>query len=191
MNLIWLILIVSSLIYGLMNGSVSSVNEVIISVGKQTFDFAIPLVAATCFWSGILNIARHAGLLSALQKLFSPLLRFLFPDLRDDPESLQYIAANITINLFGLGFAATPSGLKAMECMQRNNPDKKTATRAMVTFLVLNTAGVTLLSTTIVTLRSQFGAQTPTDFLPFAILATCCASVGGLLLDRWVNYRGK
>ena len=126
-----------------------------------------------------------------LQKLLSPLLRFLFPDLREDPEALGYIAANITINVFGLGSAATPSGLKAMECMQRHNPDKKTASRAMVTFLVLNTAGVTILSTTIVSLRAQFGALNPTDFMPLAILATCCASIGGLALDRWVNYRGK
>ena len=75
--------------------------------------------------------------------------------------------------------------------MQRHNPDKKTASRAMVTFLVLNTAGVTILSTTIVSLRAQFGALNPTDFMPLAIIATSCASIGGLALDRWVNYRGK
>lgn len=191
MNLIWMILILASLAYGMATGSVDSINQVIVNVGRETLEFALPLVAATCFWSGILNVARAVGLLSALQKLLSPLLRFLFPDLKDDPEALEYIAANITINVFGLGSAATPSGLKAMECMQRHNPDPKTATRSMVTFLVLNTAGVTILSTTIVTLRAQFGALNPTDFMPFAIVATCCASVGGLLLDRMVNYRGK
>ena len=191
MNLIWILLILASLTYGLLTGSVSSVNQVIVNVGRETLELALPLVAATCFWSGILNIAREVGLLNMLQKLLSPLLRFLFPDLRDDPEALGYIAANITINVFGLGSAATPSGLKAMECMQRHNPDKKTASRAMVTFLVLNTAGVTLLSTTIVSLRAQFGALNPTDFMPLAIIATSCASIGGLALDRWVNYRGK
>ena len=186
MNLIWILLILASLAYGLLTGSVSSVNQVIVNVGRETLELALPLVAATCFWSGILNIAREVGLLNMLQKLLSPLLRFLFPDLRDDPEALGYIAANITINVFGLGSAATPSGLKAMECMQRHNPDKKTASRAMVTFLVLN-----ILSTTIVSLRAQFGALNPTDFMPLAIIATSCASIGGLALDRWVNYRGK
>ena len=190
-NGIWIVLILASLMYGVGTGSLSSINQVIVQVGQQTLEFALPLVAATCFWNGILNVARTAGLLRGLQKLLSPLLKRLFPDLDQDPEALQYIAANIAINVFGLGSAATPSGLKAMECMQRNNPDKKTATRSMVTFLVLNTAGVTLLSTTIITLRAQFGAANPTDFMPFAIMATCCACAAGLLLDRLVNYHDR
>ena len=88
MNLIWILLILASLTYGLLTGSVSSVNQVIVNVGRETLELALPLVAATCFWSGILNIAREVGLLNMLQKLLSPLLRFLFPDLRDDPATL-------------------------------------------------------------------------------------------------------
>lgn len=189
MNKIWLSIVCLSLIYGLSCGNITSLNQVIINVGRETFDFALPLVMATCFWSGILKVSKRVGLLSGLQKLFSPILNFLFPDLRNDHESLEYIAANITINMFGLGFAATPSGLKAMESMQKHNPHKEVATRAMITFLVLNTAGVTLLSTTIITLRSQFGALIPTDYMPYAIVGTFLASVAGLTLDRWLNYR--
>ena len=166
---------------------------IVVNVGRETLELALPLVAATCFWSGILNIARGVSWPAeyAAKAVVSIAAVSVSGSGGDDPDALGCIAANITINVFGLGSAATPSGLKAMECMQRHNPDKKTASRAMVTFLVLNTAGVTILSTTIVSLRAQFGALNPTDFMPLAIIATSCASIGGLALDRWVNYRGK
>ena len=104
---------------------------------------------------------------------------------------MQYIGANIVINMFGLGFAATPSGLKAMEHLQQLNNDKKTASRPMVTFLVLNTAGVTLISTNIIAYRQASGSLISTAYLPYAILSTAMASAGGLLLDRWWNYRNR
>lgn len=189
MNLIWCLLILIALIYGFLNGNIQTVNDVIISVGQETFEFALPLIMATCFWNGIMNVAKEVGLLRFLEKMIHPLLKMIFPDLKNQPEALEYISANIIINMFGLGFAATPSGLKAMQVMQQNNPQKDTATRAMVTFLVLNTAGVTILATNIVALRSQFNAANPTDFLPYALIATSCASIAGLTLDRWWNYR--
>lgn len=189
LNRIWCSLVLIALCYGFLTGKISSVNDVIVGVGQETFEFALPLIMATCFWNGIMSVAREVGLLQALERLIHPLLKRLLPDLRNQPEALQYISANIIINMFGLGFAATPSGLKAMKIMQQNNPDKDTASRPMITFLVLNTAGVTILATNIVTLRNQFNAVNPTDFLPFAFIATTCASIAGLGLDRWWNYR--
>lgn len=191
MNLIWCLLILVALIYGFINGNIQTVNEVIINVGQETFEFALPLILATCFWNGIMNVAKEVGVLHFLERMIHPLLKAIFPDLKNQSEALQYISANIIINMFGLGFAATPSGLKAMQVMQKNNPQKDTATRSMVTFLVLNTAGVTILATNIVALRSQFHAANPTDFLPYALVATSCASIAGLTLDRWWNYRNN
>ena len=117
-----------------------------------------------------------------------PLLRRLFPDIKEDRQTLGYIASNVVVNMVGLGSAATPMGLKAMEGMQKHNHDKTKATRSMVTFLVLNTAGVTLLSTTLLAIRSNFHSQNPASFMPYAIIATCFASFAGLLMDRWRNY---
>lgn len=191
MTFIWLIMIAASLIYGLMSGQVDLLNKVILSIGKDTYEFVLPLVLATSFWNGLMNIANDAGILGALQTLFSPLLKWMFPDIKDDKETLGYIAANITINLFGLGSAATPMGLKAMHGMQEHNLDKEVATRSMVTFLVLNTAGVTILSTTIVSLRHSFGSLNPTAFMPFAIVSTFFASFVGILVDRWWNHGRK
>ncbi len=191
LNRIWCLLILIAIVYGSATHEISSLNEVIINVGEETLEFAIPLMMATCFWNGMMCVAKEVGLLRAMERVIHPLLSRLFPDLKSNPEALQYIGANVIINMFGLGFAATPSGLKAMKLMQERNPDKKVATRSMVTFLVLNTAGVTLLATNIVTLRNQAGAQNPTDFLPYAICATVCASIAGLSLDRWWNYRKR
>ncbi len=189
MNKIWSVLVIIAIIFGLINNRIVEINNVIINVGEDTLNFVIPIIVTTSFWAGILNVARHNGVLAFLQKCLNPLLKFLFPDLKDEDEILQYIAANVVINMFGLGFAATPSGLKAMKLMQEKNLNKDTATRSMVTFLVLNTAGVTLVATNIIALRNKYGSVDATSFIPLAIIATFCASIAGLTLDRWWNYR--
>ena len=117
-----------------------------------------------------------------------PLLKWLFPDLKHDEETLGYVATNVVVNMVGLGSAATPVGLKAMEGMQKHNEQKDTATRSMVTFLVLNTAGVTLFSTTLVAMRSSFHSIDVMGFLPYAIVSTLFASFIGIMVDRWWNY---
>ncbi|MFR2885494.1 MAG: hypothetical protein ACLTCB_04305 [Merdibacter sp.] len=106
-----------------------------------------------------------------------------------NPEALGYIVTNVVVNMFGLGSAATPAGLKAMQLLQEENPKKDTASRPMVTFLVLFTSGVTMLSSSIIAIRAAFRAQDVMGFLPYAVLATACASIVGLLVDRWWNYR--
>ena len=188
MNVIWGILIVASIIYGLLQGNASVLNASLLQIGKETFDFVLPLICVTSFWNGVLWIAEQSGLLYQLEKLMNPLLKRLFPDLKEDHQTLGYISANISANLFGLGSAATPFGLKAMEGMQKHNPTPSTASRSMITFLVLNTAGVTLFSTTILALRVSFHSLEATKFMPYATIATCFASFVGLLVDRLRNY---
>ena len=189
MNRVWLICLCAGLIFAMGNGGTQAVNDLFMNIGKDTFDFVVPLLCVTCFWNGILNVAKDSGLLRHAERLFHPLLSRLFPDVRN-PEALGYIVTNVVVNMFGLGSAATPAGLKAMQLLQEENPKKDTASRPMVTFLVLNTAGVSLLSTSIIAIRAAFCAQDVMGFLPYAVLATACASIVGLLVDRWWNYRG-
>ena len=145
MNIVWMGMLLLSFAVALYHGDVEVLNHVFMEVGKDTFDFVLPLLCVTAFWNGILYIAKDAGILLFLEKLMHPLLRRLFPDIKEDRQTLGYIASNVVVNMVGLGSAATPMGLKAMEGMQKHNHDKTKATRSMVTFLVLNTAGVTLL----------------------------------------------
>ena len=165
MNRVWLICLCAGLIFAMGNGGTQAVNDLFMNIGKDS------------------------GLLGHAERLLHPLLARLFPDVRN-PEALGYIVTNVVVNMFGLGSAATPAGLKAMQLLQEENPKKDTASRPMVTFLVLNTAGVTLLSTSIIAIRAAFRAQDVMGFLPYAVLATACASIVGLLVDRWWNYRG-
>lgn len=189
MNLLWLIMIAVSLMYAFFTGNISVINDVCLKVGKDTFDFVLPLICMTCFWNGVLYVAKEAGMIKVLEKWFHPFLKWMFPDIKEDEETLGYVATNITVNMFGLGSAATPVGLKAMQGMQKHNPKKDTATRSMVTFLVLNTAGVTLLPTTLIALRSEFHSLDITGFMPLAIFSTVFASFVGVMVDRWCNHR--
>lgn len=191
MNRLWIGLVAAGLLYGLMSGKVDNINEILSLIGKDTLEYVLPMVAMMAFWCGILEIAKDNGMLERLQSAMRPLLNRLFPDLRQNEEAKGFIAANIVINLFGLGSAATPSGLQAMESMQKENPHPEIATRPMVTFLVLNTAGVTVLNTTILSLRTQFGSADPAAFVLAALLATSLSCIVGLLVDRWWNYGSK
>lgn len=189
MNKIWLIIVFVTVLYCLLTGNVNVVNDVFLNIGKETFDFVLPLLCVTCFWNGILYVAKEAGLISMIEKLFHPILKRLLPDIRDDEETLGYVATNVVVNMVGLGSAATPAGLRAMQGMQKHNDNKDTASRSMITFLVLNTAGVTLLSTTLIAMRASFHSLDVTGFMPYAIVTTCVASIVGLAIDRWWNYR--
>ena len=189
MNMIWLLLVVVSILYCLFTGNVDTINQVFVTTGKDTFDFVIPMLCVTVFWNGMLYVAKEAGIIRLLERIFHPILKVLFPDLRHDEETLGYVATNVVVNMIGLGSAATPVGLKAMQGMQEHNPHKDIATRSMVTFLVLNTAGVTLLSTTLIAVRANYHSLDITGFMPYAVLSTCFASFVGLLIDRWWNYR--
>ncbi|MEG0290973.1 MAG: nucleoside recognition domain-containing protein [Erysipelotrichaceae bacterium] len=189
MSIVWLLMIATSIIYAFLQGNVDGINQVLLEIGKETFTFVIPLICIICFWNGILTIGKDAGLLEYLQRFLAPLLKWLFPDIKDDNETLGFIAANITANLFGLGSAATPTGLKAMKGMQEHNQDKTVATRSMITFLILNTAGITILPTTLIALRSSLHSLEPMRFVPYAILSCCFASLFGITIDRWWNHR--
>ena len=189
MNLIWLLLCAFALVYGMMCSKTDLLNQVLIQTGSDAFDFALPVILTTCFFNGIMEIAKQCSVLTFLQHALEPVLRLIFPDVPKNDPALSYISANIVINMFGLGFAATPSGLKAMKHLQTNNKNKDEASRSMVTFLVLNTAGVTLFSTNIIAYRMAEGSVNPTSYLPLAIISTCIASFAGLVLDRWWNYR--
>lgn len=188
MTIFWGGMICCSLLFGIFTGKSELLSQAIVEVGKETLNLVLPLVAVTCFFNGIVEIAFQSGCIAWLERRMRPILRFLLPDIKEDQETLGYVASNIVINMFGLGSAATPVGLKAIEGMQKHNLKKDTASRSMITFLVLNTGGVTLFPTSIIALRVAYGSVDATRFIPFAIISTCCASFIGLLVDRWWNH---
>ena len=194
MNKIWLVLICFSLIYGITTGRGQELSNVILNIPKEGFNLLITMITAACFWSGMMKIMESVGIVEFIAKRIRPLFKLIMPNLKDE-KALNYVSMNIAANIFGLGYAATPSGLKAIKRMQElNNGDKSEATDEMVTFLVLNTAGVTLIPTSVMAIRSALGATNPADMLIYPIIATLLSCVAGLIADayfrrkRYVEY---
>lgn len=190
-NKIWGGFIIAGILFCLFTGKVELLNQVILDSTKESFDMVLKIFPVMALWLGIMNIATISGLLKKLSNQLSKVLKRLFPDIPEGHEAFSYIASNIVVNLFGLGNAATPFGLKAMKSLQTLNRKKDTASRSMITFLVLNTSGMTIIPTTIISLRMLHGSVQPTEIVFPCILATLAATIAGLTLDRLLARRHR
>ncbi|MDQ0158522.1 nucleoside recognition domain-containing protein [Alkalibacillus salilacus] len=190
-NIIWVGLAVIGIIYAFFNGTIEEVNEVIFQSAEEAVALTISLVSVLVFWLGIMRIAEKSGLLNSLAQLFKPLFTRLFPDIPADHPAMGYILSNVSANLFGLGNAATPLGIKAMHEMKVLNGDSEVASRSMITFLAINTSSVTLVPTTMIAIRMRYDSISPTDIVISTILATLVSSIGAILIDRYFYYRRK
>ena len=191
MNKIWIYLFVGAIFYGVFTGRVESMSNAILNVPKETINLLITLVGSACFWSGMVKIMEKEGIVKWLCKKIRPLFNLIMPNFKDE-EALEYVSMNIAANILGLGYGATPSGLKAIRRMQElNEGDKKEATDEMVTFLVLNTAGVTIIPTTVISIRSALGSINPSDMILLPIIATFTSCVAGLMVDYYFRNKRK
>ena len=190
-NKIWGFFIIVGTLFALCNGKIDVINEEILTSCKSALDLVIQLFPVIALWLGVMKIASSSGLLEKISYKISPVLRFIFPEIPKGHPALGYISSNIIANIFGLGNVATPFGLKAMESLQELNPKKEEASRSMITFLVLNTSGLTLIPTTIISMRMLYKSVSPTEIIVPCILATTISTIVGLLLDRILHYRSK
>ncbi len=188
-NIIWALFIIIGIIYSLISGNFNIINNEILVSGKSALDLLLGMLPLLVIWMGLMKVAEEAGIISSISKMMSPILKKIFPSVPNNDPSLGFIASNIAANMAGLGSAATPFGLKAMESLQKLNKDKKVASEAMITFLVLNTSGVTIVPTTIISLRLLYGSVNPSVVLPFCIIATTCSTIGGLTIDYLIRRK--
>lgn len=186
---IWLFMILSGVVAGIAQGRIEIVTQAALHGAKDAIAVCIGLISILVFWLGMMKIAEDAGLLQKLANLLRPIAKFLFPSVPKDHPAMGYILSNVSANLFGLGNAATPMGLKAMEELQKLNPNPKVATPAMCTLLALNTSGLTLIPTTIIGIRMKHGSVDPTDIIGPTLLATCCATCMAVFLDRYYQKK--
>ena len=183
-NYLFTFFIVIGILYSLLTGNINAINDSLLSSGDNSIKMIINLITLLCLWLGIMKVAEKSGLINKLSKLLSKLIHPIFPDLSKESSSISYIATSIIMNILGLGSAATPFGLKAMENMQKENNNKEVATRSMITFLVINTASITLIPTTVISIRTLNKAKNPTDIIPASILTTIISCILGLIFDR-------
>ncbi len=183
-NVIWSCMAIIGIIYAILNGTMDDVNEAIFESAQEAVTLSIGLISVLVFWLGIMKIAEKAGILKVLARLLKPIVVKLFPDIPPGHPAMGYIISNFTANIFGLGNAATPMGIKAMEQMKQLS-GTETATRSMITFLALNTSSLTLVPTTVIAIRMQYNSISPTEIVGTTIIATVISSVSALLIDRF------
>ena len=190
-NKIWGFFIIVGILFSIVTGKIDIINEEILNSTKTSFDMVLRILPVMALWLGIMNIASKSGLIEKLSKVLSPLLRKIFPEIPKNHESFSYISSNIIANMFGLGNAATPFGLKAMKSLQELNVKKEEASRSMITFLVINTCGLTIIPTTVISLRMMYGSSNPTSIIIPCLIVTFSSLVIGLIADRILALKCK
>lgn len=175
MNYVWPVMILFAFVSAIVTGSMSGLSAAVIQGGQDAVSLLLRLVAMLCLWGGIMEIAESAGITRAFSRILSPVLKLVFPRLKKEDYALEAVSMNITANVLGLGNAATPLGLEAMRRLQEINTDPLTASDEMVVFVVMNTAAMHIVPTTVATLRGQYGSQSPMAIMPASILTSFCA----------------
>lgn len=184
LNYIWVGIMLLSIAAGAATGKLDQVTNALLGGGEEAIKLTLTLGGAMCLWSGIMRIAEKGGLTNMLSKVMSPLMRILFPGLDPSGPACRCILMNMAANFLGLGNAATPFGLRAMNELAKVNPSENTASNHMITFVVLNTASIQLIPTTVATLRLKYGASNPLDILPAIWITSLGAAATALILSR-------
>ncbi|MFH5184783.1 nucleoside recognition domain-containing protein [Paenibacillus sp. TAB 01] len=188
-NFIWLFFIVAGFVVAAVQGKIELVTQAAFDGAKSGVTVCFGLISIMVFWLGMMRIAEDAGLLQVMSKLLRPFIRFLFPSVPKDHPALGYIMSNMSANILGLGNAATPMGIKAMQELQLLNPNKDIASPAMCTLLALNTASITLIPTTLIAIRMNYNSLNPAEIVGTTLLATFVSTLAAILVDKW--YRRK
>lgn len=181
LNFIWPVFIILSFVYAILNGRVSEVNNSVFDSTKSAVDLSISLLGTTCLWAGIMQIASSTNIVKHLSKLLNPIMKKIFPDIKKEEKVHKEITMNIIANIMALGNAATPLGLKAMKSMQIKNKDKNKLSNSMCMFIVLNTASIQLIPTTVIAIRSSLNSSNPTAMIIPVWIATICAAVAAIV----------
>lgn len=188
-NYIWAIITVLGIVYMVFTGNADAVLKSLTDGAGNAVQICISLLGIYCLWLGIMNIAKESGLIEKLSDAVSPLLKKLFPN--TGKKAFNFISMNIAANILGLGDAATPFGLSAMEELQKENPLTDTASDSMIMFIILNTASLELIPTTVLSLRNSMGAENPTSIVITSLITTAVSAVMGIILCKMLEKRRR
>jgi spore maturation protein A len=183
-NLIWLLLLAGGIIYAGLNGKIGLVTPSAITAAENAVALAIKLTGVMCLWLGMMKIAERAGLIRLMSILVGPFIRRLFPGVPPNHPAMGAIVMTVSANMLGLGNAATPLGIKAMQELQKLSRDRETATPAMCTLLALCTTGVTLVPATVIALRAAAGSADPAETVGATLVVSLAAAGAALTADR-------
>lgn len=189
LNIIWPIFIIISIIYAFCVGRVDEVNESIFESAESTVNLTLTFFGTLCLWNGIMEIATNTTLIEKLTKFLSPIMRVIFPDIRKEDKEYKEISMNMVANILGLGNAATPLGLKAMETMQEKNVEKDKLSNSMAMLIVINTASLEIIPTTVIAVRTSLNSANPTSIIIPVWVATIAAFTTVVILSKILSKK--
>ena len=191
LNILWPIFITLSIVYAIYTGRVNEINNGIFDALESAVGLSITFLGTISLWNGIMEIAKSTTLINKLTNILNPIVKRLFPELKNNKKANQEISINIIANILGLGNAATPLGIKAMKSMQKENKRKDELSNSMMMFILLNTASLQLIPTNVIAIRTSLGSQNPTSIIIPVWISSIVAAVVGILAVKVLIKKGR
>ncbi len=186
LNLLWPIFIILSISYAIFSGNIENVSKSITESTESAVNLTLTLIGITCLWSGLMEIASNTNIIKHLSNMLSPIVKFLFPNIKEEQKGFKCIIMNIIANILGLGNAATPLGLQAMNELQKENYEKDKLSDNMMMLIVLNTASLQIIPTTVIAIRTTLGSDNPTKIIFPVWISTICAAIVGISITKLI-----
>lgn len=186
LNLVWPIFIIISIIYACLFGTLPKVNDSIFDTIESTMSLLFTLAGTMCFWSGIMNVLEKTDFFLKMRKKISKVIKIIFSDIENDSKESEFISLNILSNLLGLGNAATPMGIKAMDAMDEKNKNKNYMTKDMMMFILINTASIQIIPTTVIAIRASLGSINPSGMIFHIWIVSIVVFISVILLGKTV-----
>lgn len=190
-NKIWLLLFIIGIAFAIYNNRIIEINNTLLEAPQEAVKLILNLTGLYIFWNGILQIAKDCGLIEKFARRIYFLTKLIYPELPENHEVHGYLASNMAANMLGLGSVSTPLGIKAMEEMKKLNGNKDSASRSMLTLVLINSSCLTLLPTTIISLRKVYGSSDPTKIIPLIILTSFLTTMTAIIIDRIFYFLNK
>lgn len=188
LDYIWAGMLLVSVVVALLNGSIGVLGISLIDSAGEAINLGISILGVVSLWTGLTKIGEDAGLMKKIGQKMTPVLQWIFPGIPKEHEAMEYIAANIVSNLIGLGWAATPPGLKAMKSMQKLNPHPDTATKDMCSFMIINMSSLQLIPINMIAYRMNYGSADPTEIVGPTIVATLASTLAAIIYVK-IRYK--
>lgn len=189
LNIIWIIMIFAGIVTGILTGRIKEISDAILESCKNSVDLVITMLGAMCLWSGIMKVAQKGGLVDYLAKMLKQVFKYLFPGIPKNHPANGAIAMSISADLLGLGNAATPLGIMAMQELSNVNNNSPIASNAMVMFGVVNAACIQLIPTTVLILRQQAGSTDVSSVMPCIWIASFVSAVSGIIIAKLMEKK--
>ena len=186
LNKIWPFFIIISFIYSIYSGNIFNINNAIFESTDKTVELCLTMFGTLCLWNGIMKIATETTLIEKLSKFLKPFISFIFPEIKNNKKISKEISMNMVANILGLGNASTPLGLKAMHSMQKINKNKSKLSDSMAMFILINTASLQIIPTTVISIRSSLGSENPTKIIFAVWIATIAAFATAIIAGKFL-----